>query len=302
MNQLDSAKRAQVLFALCEGNSIRSICRMFNVGKNTVARLLVQAGAACAVYQNEALQNLKCKRVQCDEIWSYIGAKDKNVPADKQGKFGIGSAWTWTAIDADSKLIVSWMIGDRSAVAANDFMEDLAGRLANRIQLTTDGYAIYVNAVENAFGSDIDYAMLVKVYGETSEGEKRYSPAECLGCQRKPVTGSPDEKHISTSYVERQNLTMRMHMRRFTRLTNAFSKKLENHIAAVALHFMYYNFIKIHSTLRVTPAMAAGVTNKLWDMSDVVVLVEEAEAAEAQAKRDAKVNKAYAFDGPALGH
>lgn len=294
MNQMDSKKRAQVLMALVEGSSIRSICRMFGVGKNTVARLLIDAGVACAVYQNEVLKNLSSTRIQCDEIWSYIGAKDKNVSIENQGKFGIGSVWTWVAMDADSKLICTWMVGDRSATAAHDFMKDLAARLANRVQLTTDGYQIYLNAVDNAFGSDIDYAMLVKIYGESGESEKRYSPAECIGCKRQKVTGSPDPKHVSTSYVERQNLTMRMHMRRFTRLTNGFSKKLENHIAAVALHFMYYNFIKIHGTLRCTPAMAAGVTDRLWDMADVVRLVEEREVAQ-KAERD------DALDGPALG-
>jgi IS1 family transposase len=301
MNQMDAAKRAQVLMALVEGTSIRSICRMFGVGKNTVARLLIDAGVACSIYQNENLKNLTATKVQCDEIWSYIGAKDKNVSVENQGKFGLGSVWTWVAMDADSKLICSWMVGDRSATAAHAFMQDLAARLANRVQLTTDGYTIYLNAVENAFGSDIDYAMLVKIYGETAEAEKRYSPAECIGCQRKPVTGSPDPKHISTSYVERQNLTMRMHMRRFTRLTNAFSKKLENHIAAVALHFMYYNFIKLHGTVRCTPAMAAGVTNRLWDMSDVVKLVEEREAAlKLEAKK--RLDDSYARFGDALGH
>ncbi len=249
MNQLDALSRGQILLALCEGNSIRSVTRMFNVGKNTVTRLLIQAGAVCAVYQDETLRNLQCKRVQCDEIWSYIGAKDKNVPADRKGEFGMGSVWTWTAIDAESKLICSWMLGDRSANAAHAFMKDLASGLANRVQLTTDGYGVYVDAVESAFGSDIDYAQLVKIYGETAEAEKRYSPAECVGCERKTVIGEPDKKHVSTSYVERQNLTMRMHMRRFTRLTNGFSKKLENHIAAVALHFFYYNFIKTHGTV-----------------------------------------------------
>jgi IS1 family transposase len=275
MNQLDAVKQAQVLSALVEGNSISSITRMFGVGKNTVARLLIAAGEACAKFQDQAIRNLNCKLVQCDEIWAFVGAKDKNVPTDKQGKFGIGSVWTWTALDAESKLICSWMVGNRSAEAAFAFMQDLEGRLANRIQLTTDGYSVYANAVESAFGSDIDYAMLVKVYGESGEPEKRYSPAECIGSQRKPVTGTPEMKHISTSYVERQNLTMRMGMRRFTRLTNAFSKKLENHIAAVSLHFMYYNFVRIHQTLKVTPAMQAGVTDRLWSIEDIVRLVDE---------------------------
>lgn len=297
MNQLDATQRAQVLTALCEGNSIRSITRMLNVGKNTVARLLIQAGAVCAVYQDQVLRNLQCKLVQCDEIWSYIGAKDKNVPVDRQGEFGVGSVWTWTAMDADSKLICSWMLGDRSANAAYEFMKDLAGRLANRVQLTTDGYHVYVNAVEAAFGADIDYAQLVKIYGESGESEKRYSPAECIGCQRHAITGKPDPKHVSTSYVERQNLTMRMHMRRFTRLTNGFSKKLENHIAAVALHFFYYNFIKTHSTIRMTPAMAAGVVSSPMEVSDIVRLIEERVAAE----KAAALENSYNPFGDALG-
>jgi IS1 family transposase len=275
MNQLDATKQAQILSALVEGNSISSITRMFGVGKNTVARLLIAAGEACAKFQDQAIRNLPCKLVQCDEIWAFVGAKDKNLPTEKQGKFGFGSVWTWTALDAESKLICSWMVGNRSAEAAFAFMEDLAGRLSSRIQLTTDGYSVYANAVESAFGSDIDYAMLVKVYGESSEPEKRYSPAECIGSQRKHVTGTPDMKHVSTSYVERQNLTMRMGMRRFTRLTNAFSKKIENHIAAVSLHFMFYNFVRIHQTLKVTPAMQAGVTDRLWSIEDIVKLVEE---------------------------
>jgi len=275
MNQLDAKKRGQILAALCEGNSIRSVCRMLGVGKNTVARLLIQAGAACAEYQDKALRNLTCKRVQCDEIWSFVGAKDKNIPAENEGKFGIGSVWTWTALDADTKLICSWMVGTRDADAAYSFMKDLAGRLANRVQLTTDGHKAYFEAVESAFGSDIDYAMLIKIYGATRGAEARYSPPECLGCQKKPVTGEPDVDHVSTSYVERQNLTMRMHIRRFTRLTNAFSKKLDNHVAAISLHFMYYNFVRIHQTLRITPAMAAGVTDRLWSISDIVDLLDE---------------------------
>lgn len=275
MNRLDSKKRGQIIAALVEGTSIRAIVRMLGVSKNTVAKLLLETGAACAIYQDKMLRNLKCERVQCDEIWSYVGAKDKNVPADKQGQFGVGSVWTWTALDADSKLICSWMVGGRDAEAAYVFMQDLASRLSNRVQLTTDGHAAYLSAVENAFGNDIDYAMLVKIYGAVRETEARYSPAECIGCQKKEITGKPDAKHVSTSYVERQNLTMRMHMRRFTRLTNAFSKKLENHIAAIALHFMFYNFVRIHQTLRVTPAMAAGVTSSPWEIADIVRLVEE---------------------------
>lgn len=297
MNQLDAVKQAQILLALCEGNSIRSVTRMLNVGKNTVTRLLIQAGAACAVYQDEHLRGLQCKRVQCDEIWSYIGAKDKNVPVSRLGEFGVGSVWTWTAINADSKLVCSWMIGNRDGEAAYAFMQDLAGRLANRVQLTTDGLGVYLQAVEATFGSEIDYAQLVKIYGETAEAEKRYSAAECIGCERKNVTGSPDPKHISTSYVERQNLTMRMHMRRFTRLTNGFSKKLENHIAVVSLHFFYYNFVKTHGTIRMTPAMAAGVVSSPMEVSDIVKLMEERNEAH---KREALEN-AYNPFGDALG-
>ncbi len=297
MNRLDSSKRIQVLFAICEGNSIRSVTRMFGVGKNTIARLLIQAGSACAEYQDKALRNLSCKRVQCDEIWAYVGAKDKNVPQERREEFGVGSVWTWVAIDADTKLCCSWMVGDRGAQSAFEFMKDLSGRLANRIQLTTDGHNVYVNAVEAAFGSQIDYAMLVKIYGADRPEEARYSPAEFISCRAVDITGKPDPKHISTSYVERQNLTMRMHMRRFTRLTNGFSKKLENHVAAVSLHFMYYNFVKIHSTIRMTPAMAAGVTDHLWEMSDVVALLEDQKSEEIAERRDWKLSG----KGPALG-
>ena len=300
MNQLDAKKRGQVIAALCEGNSIRSITRMFGVGKNTVARLLIQVGAACAQYQDKALNNLPCTRIQCDEIWSYVGAKDKNIADEKRGQFGLGSVWTWTALDADTKLICSWMVGSRDAGAAYDFMQDLAGRLANRVQLTTDGHLAYLQAVESAFGADIDYAMLVKLYGAARETEARYSPAECVGCQQKPVTGNPDPKHVSTSYVERQNLTMRMHRRRFTRLTNAFSKKLENHVAAISLHFMYYNFVRIHQTLRITPAMAAGVTERVWEISDIVALLDDHKQ-QLKAEADQRRIDSYSQFGDALG-
>jgi IS1 family transposase len=220
---------------------------------------------------------LPAKRVQCDEIWSFIGAKDKNVPADRQGEFGVGSVWTWTAIDADTKLICSWMVGNRDADAAYEFMKDLRSRLANRVQLTTDGHTSYVDAVESTFGSDIDYAQLIKIYGAPRETEARYSPALCNGAKKRTIIGNPDKKHVSTSYVERQNLTMRMHMRRFTRLTNAFSKNLEHHVAAVSLHMMFYNFVRIHQTLRVAPAMAAGISAHVWEIADIVKLVEAAE-------------------------
>jgi IS1 family transposase len=304
MNQLDSIQRAQVIAALVEGNSIRSVSRMTGIARNTISTLLFMAGAACARYQDEKLRNLPCKRVQCDEIWSFCYAKDRNVPAEKRGEFGIGSVWTWTALDADTKLIASWMVGGRDAVAAHEFMKDLAGRLANRVQLTTDGHAPYLNAVDSNFGNDIDYAMLVKIYGETAEAEKRYSPAECIGCKRKEITGKPDKRHISTSFVERQNLTMRMHMRRFTRLTNAFSKKIENHVAAIALHFMYYNFVRIHQTLRITPAMAAGVSDRVWEVSDIVKLVDEYREQRIREGQEASrkaVEQSYNPSGPVLG-
>lgn len=274
MNRLTTAKRVAVVKALVEGCSIRSTVRMTGVAKNTVVKLLVDLGTACAAYQAETLVNLPCKRIQADEIWSFVGAKDKNVPADRQGEFGIGSVWTWTAICADTKLCVSWLVSSRDAGAAYEFMTDVASRLRNRVQLTTDGHKPYLSAVEGAFGADVDYAVLQKIYGVDPQGEKRYSPPVCLGTTCQTVQGTPDPKHISTSYVERQNLTMRMSMRRFTRLTNAFSKKVENHAAAVALYFMYYNFGRIHQTLRVTPAMEAGVTDHVWSIEEIIALLE----------------------------
>ncbi len=274
MNQLSSEKRAAVIAALVEGNSIRSVCRMTGISKNTITKLLVEVGSVCATFQDAALRNLHCRRIQCDEIWSFCYAKDKNLPEEKRDVFGYGSVWTWTALDADTKLIASWMVGNRSAEAAREFIDDLGSRLANRIQLTTDGHKAYIEAVADTFGADIDYAMLVKLYGEERSDEVRYSPAVCTGARVDTIMGNPDRKHISTSYVERQNLTMRMHMRRFTRLTNGFSKKLDNHIAAISLHFMYYNFCRIHQTLRITPAMAAGVTTKVWEIRDIIALVD----------------------------
>jgi IS1 family transposase len=277
MYKLDACKRSQVIGALVEGASIRAVSRMTGVARNTISTLLLDAGVACAAYQDKALRNLPAKRIQCDEIWSFIGAKDKNVPVDRQGEFGFGSVWTWTAIDADTKLICSWMIGNRDANAAYEFMKDLRGRLANRVQMTTDGHLSYLDAIENTFGSDIDYAQLIKIYGAPRETEARYSPAVCNGAKKHMITGNPDKRHISTSYVERQNLTMRMHMRRFTRLTNAFSKNLDHHIAAVSLHMMFYNFVRIHQTLKITPAMAAGVSATVWEIADIVKLIEVAE-------------------------
>ncbi len=276
MNKLSNAKRAAVVAALVEGNSIRATVRMTGVAKNTVVKLLVDLGSACARYQDEHLRNLRCNRIQCDEIWSFVGAKDKNVPAEKAGKFGIGSVWTWTALDADTKLVPSFLVGTRDLGSAFTFISDLASRLRNRVQLTTDGHRPYLSAVEDAFGADIDYAVLQKLYGSDPQSEIRYSPAQCIGTKTEIVTGDPDPKHISTSYVERQNLSMRMSMRRFTRLTNAFSKKIENHIAAVALYFMYYNFGRVHQTLRVTPAMEAGVTDHIWSIQEIVGLLDRA--------------------------
>src|SRR5467141_3135929 len=244
MNRLSKEQRIKIIAALVEGNSLRATARMCDVLFNTVLKLLPEIGRACMEYQDKALRNLTCKRIQCDEIWTFCYAKEKNVPADKKWQFGYGDIWTWVAIDADTKLVPSFMVGTRGSQTAKAFMDDLASRLANRVQLTTDGHRVYLNAVECAFGSDIDYAMLVKLYGNDAEAETRYSPAECMGCREIGITGRPDPKHISTSYVERQNLTMRMSMRRFTRLTNGFSKKLVNHAAAIALHYMHYNFCR----------------------------------------------------------
>jgi IS1 family transposase len=264
---------------LCEGSSMRSVSRLADVSINTVSKLLVDAGRLCAAFHDDQVKGVKARRVQVDEIWSFTYAKKKNVTRKiAENVEGAGDTWTWTAIDADSKLVISWLVGGRSLEYAIPFMNDLRSRLANRVQLTSDGHRAYLVAVEEAFGLDVDFAQLVKIYGGTStEDQRRYSPAECIGCVPTAITGDPDPKHISTSFAERQNLTMRMHMRRFTRLTNAFSKKLENHIHMIALYTVFYNFTKIHKTLRVTPAMAAGLTDKVWDMADVVRLLEEIE-------------------------
>lgn len=274
MNRLDISKRAQIIGLLVEGNSLRAASRLADVSINTVTKLLVDVGTACAKYQDENLRNLKCKRVQVDEIWSFVYAKDKNVKTAKAAPDGAGDVWTWTAIDADTKLVPSWHVGSRDAYCAKRFMDDLACRLVGRVQLTSDGHKSYLDAVDGAFGNEIDYSMLVKIYGQPWEVEKRYSPVECVGARKTPISGNPDPKHISTSYVERQNLNMRMSMRRFTRLTNAFSKKVENHAHAIALHFMYYNFGRIHKTLRVTPAMAAGVTDHVWSLEEIARLAD----------------------------
>ncbi|WP_222428367.1 IS1 family transposase [Sphingomonas suaedae] len=275
MNKLSLAKRTQILAMLCEGSSMRSISRIADVSINTVSKLLVEAGEACLAIHDEHVRNVKASRVQCDEIWSFCYAKEKTAKALKDKPEGAGDVWTWTALDADTKLIVSYYVGDRSSGAAIELMDDLRDRLANRVQLTTDGHRAYLEAVEGAFGGDVDYAQLVKLYGPTVSAPGRYSPAECIGAKKVRREGLPDEAHISTSYVERQNLNMRMGMRRFTRLTNAFSKKLENHIHALALYFVFYNFVRIHKTLRMSPAMAAGITDRLWSLEDVVAKMDE---------------------------
>jgi IS1 family transposase len=279
MRKLPSSERARILHMLCEGMSIRAITRLTGASKNTVAKLLVDAGKACMAYHDQFVRRIEAKRVQVDEIWTFTYAKQKNVTEDAPE--GAGDTWTWTAIDADTKLIVSYLVGQRDAECALDFMHDLRSRLRNRVQLTSDGLVNYLVAVESAFGDDVDYAQLVKIYGEprfATGNERRYSPGECCGARKRRVTGNPDPREVCTSFVERQNLTMRMHMRRFTRLTNAFSKKVENHAYAVALHMMYYNFVRIHQKLRITPAMAAGVSDRLWEIGDIVALIEKAEA------------------------
>lgn len=277
MNRLSSAQRASVINCLVEGCSIRSTVRMTGIAKKTVMRLLVEAGSVAGDYQYRVFRNLNCQRIQVDECWAFVGAKQKNLTEANQANGAIGDIWLWAAVDADTKLVPSWMLGDRTASTAQAFMADLASRLNERVQLTSDGLNVYIAAVEKAFGRKIDYAQLQKIYGESGESEKRYSPAECIGCKLVPMIGEPDPAHVSTSFVERHNLTVRMTNRRYTRLTNAFSKKIENHSAAVALGYFAYNFIKIHRTLRVTPAMAAGVTNRLWEVSDLVALLEASE-------------------------
>jgi IS1 family transposase len=274
MNRLSLDERAQILAALVEGNSIRSVCRMLGREKRTVTRLLVDVGKACYRYQDRVFRHLKCQRLECDEIWSYIGCKQKNVTKKMAEERIVGDAWVWVAIDADTKLVPCWLVGTRDAGCATEFIADIERRLANRVQLTTDGHKVYLNAVIDAFADDVDYAQLVKYFGASPEAQKRYSPAVCAGCKKIIRLGDPEPSFISTSYVERQNLTMRMSMRRFTRLTNGFSKKLENHEAAVALHYMHYNFVRIHQTLRITPAMAAGITQHVWSFQEVVALAD----------------------------
>jgi IS1 family transposase len=274
MNRLSIQKRAQILNCLVEGNSMRATSRLCDVSINTVTKLLVDVGSACQEYHDKVMRDLPCRRVQCDEIWSFCYAKERNVAPEHKGELGYGDVWTWTAICADTKLICSYMVGRRYAEYARYFIQDLAHRIRHRIQLTTDGHKAYINAVEHAFGNDIDYAMLVKLYGEArgNENERRYSSGECCGTIKGAVCGNPEDKHISTSFVERQNLTMRMAMRRFTRLTNGFSKKIQNLEFAVALHFMYYNFARVHKSLRVTPAMEAGISDHVWSLEEIAAL------------------------------
>jgi IS1 family transposase len=281
MNRLTTEQQTRVVAALVEGNSIRSTARMTGVARNTITTLLLDLAEACAGYHDRYVRRLKVRRLQCDEIWNFVGSKAKNTTPEKKAE-GCGDTWTWTAIDADTKLCISYLVGGRDAEWATEFMQDCASRIVNRVQITTDGHRAYLEAVENAFGADIDYAQLQKIYGASLENETRYSPARCIGCDMKVVSGNPDPKHVSTSYVERQNLSMRMSIRRFTRLTNAFSKKVENHAAAVALWFMYYNFCRVHQTLRVTPAMEAGISTHVWNIEELVGLLN-ANAANAEA-------------------
>lgn len=275
MNRLSLQDRARILGCLVEGNSLRATTRMCGVSINTVTKLLIDVGTACGLYQNEVLRDLPCKRIQVDEIWSFCYSKQKNTPPNIRG-LGRGDVYTWVAIDADTKLVPSWLVGTRDAEYANAFIRDLASRLASRVQLTSDGHKAYLEAVEAAFGIDVDYSMLVKLYGEATGGEheRRYSPGECCGTISGTVCGMPDPRHVSTSFVERQNLTMRMSMKRFARLSNGFSKKIENHEHAIAMHYMYYNFGRIHKTLRVTPAMEAGVTDHVWTLEEIAKLAD----------------------------
>jgi IS1 family transposase len=276
MNRLSAAERAKVVNCLIEGCSLRSTVRLTGVAKKTVSRILVEVGEACAAYHDKVMRNLPCKTLQVDEVWSFTYCKEANRPEHLQGQDGIGDTWTWIAIDADSKLIPSWHVGQRDLNAATNFIHDLKSRLASRVQLTSDGFAPYLVAVEDAFGAEVDYAMLVKLYGrETGKGEVRYSPPVCIGARRRKVIGNPDRNLISTSFVERQNLTLRMSNRRFTRLTNAFSKKIENHKRMTALSMMHYNFCRIHQTLRVTPAMEAGIADHVWEMAEIASLISE---------------------------
>jgi IS1 family transposase len=282
MNKLPNEKRAQVLQMMAEGLALRAIVRLTGISRTTLQKLLEDAGQAFSEYQDRVLMNLPCKRVQVDEAWSFCYAKQKNVPTAKKAPEGAGDIWTWVGLDADTKLAASFYVGGRDSEAAMTFMDDLAKRLANRVQLTSDGHRPYLEAIEGAFGGDIDYATLVKIYGAAPEGQRRYSPAICTGAHKHCIEGNPDPKHVSTSFVERSNLSMRMGNRRMTRLTNAFSKKAENHAHMMAIYFMHYNFVRLHQTLRMTPAMAAGVTERLWEMADIIDVLETWEASKRQ--------------------
>lgn len=277
MNRMDTKRRAAIVAALVEGVGIRSTCRMTGASKGAVIKLITDLGPACAAYMDKAFHDLPCRYLELDEIWAFCFAKAKNVPEEKKGVFGYGDVWTFTAIDAETKLIPSFLVGSRDAGTATEFCQDLASRLAYRPQITSDGLKIYIGALEDAFCGELDYAMLQKIYASTPGGETRYSPAECTGIQKQVISGNPDPKRISTSYVERANLSIRMGLRRYTRLTNAHSKKLENHCAALAIYFMYYNFARIHQTIRCSPSMAAGVTSHLWSIAEIVELLPKPE-------------------------
>lgn len=274
VNKLSTDERTRIVAALVDGNSMRAISRMTGVSRNTVNKLLIDLGKACSAYQDKTFRNLRCRRVQCDEIWSFVGAREKNATPEQKAE-GWGDVWTWVALDAETKLVATWFVGTRDAGAAYHVTHNLKERLATRVQLTTDGHRAYLHAVEDACGSEIDYAMLVKIYGKAPEGsEVRYTPAQCMGARRAVISGKPDFSHVSTSYVERQNLTMQMGMRRFTRLTNGFSKKVENHEYSLAIHYMHYNFGRIHQSLRVTPAMEAGVSDHVWSIEEIISLLD----------------------------
>lgn len=280
MNRLSAPKRAQIIASLVEGNSLHATSRMSGVARNTISKLLVDLGTVCSIYQDRAMRDLTCNSLQVDEIWTFVYAKEKNVPPEKRAE-GAGDVWAWVAIDADTKLVPTYRIGGRDLTEASAFMDDLARRVSNRPQITTDGNAPYRLAVKGAFGADADYAMLVKVYGNegSKKPERRYSPGVCLEATPRRISGNPDPGRISTSYIERQNLTMRMSMRRYTRLTNGFSKKMENLAAAVSLHFMHYNFCRVHASLKTTPAVAAGVSQHVWKLSEIIDLLDQAERA-----------------------
>ena len=285
MNKVPAGKRAQILSMLCEGSSMRSISRVVDVSINTVDRYLILAGEACAAFHDATVKDVHAKRVQCDEIWSFCAMKEKTAKAKGADRpEGAGDVWTWTGIDADTKLIIGWFVGDRDAGCASEFMNDVAGRIHGHVQLTTDGHRAYLDAVDYAFGGAVDYAMLVKLYGDAPEPAGRYSPAKCIGTRREAISGDPDPEHVSTSYIERSNLTLRMANRRFTRLTNAFSKKLANHGHMIALYTVWYNFVKMHKTLKMTPALAANVSTTLWSIDDLVALVDKHDAAKPRQK------------------